>query len=112
MENLALRQQLSIYHHSNKRLKIRLRDRLFWILLSRYWKNWKGAEIIVKPVPIRRATHDGRCVLEKSIWEASAVNLSYKDKFFPLDMQHLIFHHQGTIDTLTKRKGLTGTGSM
>jgi len=65
-----------------------------------------------KPVPIRRATHDGRCVLEKSIWEASAVNLSYKDKFFPLDMQHLIFHHQGTIDTLTKRKGLTGTGSM
>lgn len=49
MENIALRQQLSIYHHSNKRPKIRLRDRLFWILLSRYWKNWKDAVIIVKP---------------------------------------------------------------
>ena len=49
MENLALRQQLSIYHHSNKRPKIRLRDRLFWIFLSRYWKNWKDAVIIVKP---------------------------------------------------------------
>ncbi len=49
MENIALLQQLSIYHHSNKRPKIRLRDRLFWILLSRYWKNWKDAVIIVKP---------------------------------------------------------------
>ena len=49
MENLALRQQLSIYHHTNKRPKIRLRDRFFWIFLSRYWKNWKDAVIIVKP---------------------------------------------------------------
>lgn len=49
MENLALRQQLSIYHHSKKRPKIRLRDRLFWILASRYWEKWKNALIIVKP---------------------------------------------------------------
>ncbi len=49
MENIALHQQLSIYHHSNKRPKIRIRDRIFWILLSRYWKNWKDAVIIVKP---------------------------------------------------------------
>jgi len=33
MENLALRQQLSIYHHSKKRPRIRLRDRLFWIVV-------------------------------------------------------------------------------
>jgi len=49
MENLALRQQLSIYHHSKKRPKIRFRDRLFWILASRHWKKWKNALIIVKP---------------------------------------------------------------
>ena len=49
MENLALRQQLSIYHHSKKRPKIRLRDRIFWILVSRSWKKWKDALIIVKP---------------------------------------------------------------
>ena len=48
MENIALRKQLSIYHHSKKRTKIRLRDRLFWILVSRYWKKWKDAFIIVK----------------------------------------------------------------
>ncbi len=41
MENIALRQQLSIYHHSKKRPKICMRDRLFWIFVSRYWKKWK-----------------------------------------------------------------------
>ncbi len=53
MENIALRQQLSIYHHSKKRPKIRLRDRLFWILVSRYWKKWKDALIIVRPESLR-----------------------------------------------------------
>jgi len=32
IEKLALRQQLSVYHYSKKRPKIRLRDRLFWII--------------------------------------------------------------------------------
>jgi hypothetical protein len=49
LENLALRQQLSIYQHSIKRPKIRNRDRLFWTCLSKLWKDWKGALIIVKP---------------------------------------------------------------
>jgi len=49
VENLALRQQLSIYHHSKKRPKIRLQDRFFWIFISRFWRNWKDAWIVVKP---------------------------------------------------------------
>ena len=32
IENLALRQQLSVYYHSKQRPKICLRHRLFWIL--------------------------------------------------------------------------------
>ena len=39
IENLALRQQLHIYHHSRKRPKICLRDRLFWILISLFWQS-------------------------------------------------------------------------
>jgi hypothetical protein len=31
LENLALRQQLAILKHKNKRPKIRLRDRIFWV---------------------------------------------------------------------------------
>ena len=34
-ENLALRQQLAVYRQSVKRPKLRLRDRVFWVLLSR-----------------------------------------------------------------------------
>ncbi|MCP4761798.1 MAG: hypothetical protein GY870_08450, partial [archaeon] len=49
IENLALRQQLSIYRHSKKRPKIRLHDRLFWIFLSQHWEKWKDALIFVKP---------------------------------------------------------------
>jgi len=49
IENLALRQQLSIYHHSKKRPKIRLQDRLFWIFISQFWQNWKDVLIVVKP---------------------------------------------------------------
>ncbi len=48
-ENLALRQQVAIYHQSVKRLKLRPRDRLFWVLLSRLWSNWQSALAIVQP---------------------------------------------------------------
>ncbi len=49
IENLALRQQLSIFHYSKNRPKIRLYDRLFWIFMSRFWEKWKDALIFVKP---------------------------------------------------------------
>jgi hypothetical protein len=46
-ENLALRQQVAVYQHSVKRSKLRLRDRVFWVLLCRLWPNWKSALAIV-----------------------------------------------------------------
>jgi len=49
LENLALRQQLSIYHHTLKRPKIRTQDRIFWVLFSKIWKEWRDALIVVKP---------------------------------------------------------------
>jgi len=41
MENLALRQQLAVMKRSVKRPKLRTTDRMFWILLSRFWSRWK-----------------------------------------------------------------------
>jgi len=35
IENLALRQQLAVYKQSVKRPKLRPRDRIFWVWLSR-----------------------------------------------------------------------------
>ena len=49
LENLALRQQLAILKSSTKRPRLTKTDRLFWVLLSRIWRDWAQALIIVKP---------------------------------------------------------------
>ena len=48
VENLALRQQVAVYKHSVKRPKLRTGDRIFWVLLSRLWSNWRSALAIVQ----------------------------------------------------------------
>ena len=40
-ENLALRQQLVVMKRANKRPKIRMVDRLFWVVLFRIWRACK-----------------------------------------------------------------------
>jgi hypothetical protein len=54
LENLALRQQLSIMKRSSKRPQIRPRDRLFLVVLSRLWSGWQDALIVVKPDTVVR----------------------------------------------------------
>ena len=54
LENLALRQQLAIRKRSSKRPQLRPRDRLFWVLLSRFWSGWQDALIVVKPDTVVR----------------------------------------------------------
>lgn len=49
VENLALRQQLAIYCRTTKRPKLRPRDRVFWVWLSRLWPDWRSALIVVQP---------------------------------------------------------------
>jgi putative transposase len=53
-ENLALRQQLAILKPRTKRPKLRRRDRLFWVWLSRLWSGWTSVLIIVKPETVLR----------------------------------------------------------
>ena len=54
LENLALRQQVAIMKRSAKRPRLRNRDRLFWILLARFWRNWQESLIVVKPETVIR----------------------------------------------------------
>jgi len=54
LENLALRQQLAILKRHKKRPQIRTKDRLFWIMLCRYWSNWQEPLIVVKPETVIR----------------------------------------------------------
>jgi hypothetical protein len=46
---LALRQQLVVYKRKSKKPMIRNRDRLFWCLLSKIWRNWTSELILVRP---------------------------------------------------------------
>jgi len=47
-ENLALRQQLANYQRSRNRPKVRRRDRVFWVWLSRLWNDWQSVLVIVQ----------------------------------------------------------------
>jgi len=50
LENLALRHQIGVLQRSAaKRAKLTSGDRLFWICLSRLWRDWRSALAIVKP---------------------------------------------------------------
>ena len=49
VENLALRQQLAVFKQSGKPPKLRPRDRVFWVWLSRLWPCWRSALAIVQP---------------------------------------------------------------
>src|SRR5215468_6415862 len=50
LENLALRHQIGVLQRSAaKRPKLASGDRLFWVCLSRLWRDWRSALAIVKP---------------------------------------------------------------
>src|ERR1019366_158029 len=48
LENLALRQQLSIYKRKHQRPRIVGRDRWFWITLFVLWKDWRWTSVVVQ----------------------------------------------------------------
>src|SRR5262249_53636547 len=58
-EILALRQQLIVLNRSVKRPQLRDRDRFFWAMLSKLWKDWREVLIIVKPETVIKLHRQG-----------------------------------------------------
>src|SRR6266446_8905084 len=54
LENVALRQQLSVLRRTVRRPHLRTSDRLFWVLLAKWWQDWQTALIIVQPDTVVR----------------------------------------------------------
>jgi transposase InsO family protein len=54
LENLALRQQLTVLRRLHPRPRIAPSDRLFWVMLRRLWPGWKHALILVQPETVVR----------------------------------------------------------
>ena len=51
-ENLALRQQLAVYHRTRPKPTVRWSDRLFWVGLRLAWPDWTSALVIVRPATV------------------------------------------------------------
>jgi len=51
-ENVALRHQLSCFIHRGPRARLRPVDRVFWVLLSRFWDGWRNNLAMVKPATV------------------------------------------------------------
>jgi putative transposase len=56
---LALRQQLEVYAQRQRRPRLSLLDRAFWVALVRLWPRWKQALVIVKPDTVVRWHREG-----------------------------------------------------
>jgi len=64
-KDLALRQQVAVYQHIVKCLKLRPRDRIFRVWLARLWSNWRSALAIVQAQAKPRYLI---CDKEKQFW--------------------------------------------
>jgi putative transposase len=51
-ENIALRHQLWCFIHRGPRPRLRPVDRVFWVLLSRFWDGWRESLAVVKSATV------------------------------------------------------------
>jgi len=54
LENVALRHQLMVLRRQPGSLRLKDRDRLFWICLRRLWPDWRSALSLVQPATVVR----------------------------------------------------------
>jgi len=54
LENFALRQQLLALHAKRPRPRLSSVDKLFWVILRRFWSGWKRSLILVTPQTVVR----------------------------------------------------------
>jgi putative transposase len=60
LESIALRHQIAVLERSRTRRPcFRLWDRLFWILFSRWWPQWRDSLIVVHSETVLRWRRDG-----------------------------------------------------
>jgi putative transposase len=54
LENLALRQQLAVLKRRHPRPGLSPFDKLFWVVVRRFWSGWKEAQVVVTPETVVR----------------------------------------------------------
>ena len=59
IENLALRQQLAVLKYRHPRPRLTDADRLFWVVMSQVWVDWRESLHIVQPETVVRWHRQG-----------------------------------------------------
>ena len=60
LESIALRHQIAVLQRSRtRRPRFRLWDRMFWVLFSRWWPQWRDSLILVQPETVLRRRREG-----------------------------------------------------
>jgi len=54
LENLALRQQLAVLKRRHSHPRVAITDRVFWVILRRFWSRWRQALLLVQPETVVR----------------------------------------------------------
>jgi len=54
LENLALRHQLDVLKRKAKKPRLKNRDRVLWVVLSRFWADWRRPLTLVQPETVIR----------------------------------------------------------
>jgi len=54
LENLALRQQLTVFKRKHPQPRFSASDKLFWVMLRQLWCRWKLALVLVQPETVVR----------------------------------------------------------
>jgi putative transposase len=88
LENFVLRQQLTVLKRRHPRPMLNVFDKLFWIVLHRFWSNWKQALIVVTPETVVRWHRAGFRLYWNLI---SKVTIQVGRKRKPKEVRLLIF---------------------
>jgi Integrase core domain len=78
-ETMVLRQQLLVLNRTVKRPKLRRRDRLFLVCLSKLWGGWREALIIVKPDTVIKWHREGFRLYWR--WKSKAPNSPFQNPY-------------------------------
>jgi putative transposase len=73
LEHLALRQQLAVLKRRHPRPRLAAFDKLFWVLVRRFWSGWQQALIIVSPETVVRWHKSGFALYWQAISRARRI---------------------------------------
>ena len=88
LENLVLRQQLAVLKRRHPRPSLGLFDKLFWVVVRRFWSEWRQALIVVTPETVVRWHRTGF----RLYWQLiSRTRTQVGRKRTPKEVRELIF---------------------